>query len=133
MPKTKFKSLLLLFIFFWEFLTCFSRPITYPPQTNLLFPSDAVSILSFKSKADLDNKQLYTLNKRFDYCQWHGVKCAQGRVVRYNLQNFGLRGVFPTNSLSRLDQLRLLSIHNNSLSGRIPNLFSSQRRKACDL
>ncbi|GMI68067.1 hypothetical protein like AT5G67200 [Hibiscus trionum] len=130
MPKTKFKSLLHLSIFFWVFLTCFSSPITYPPQTNLLYPSDAVSILSFKSKADLDNKLLYALNERFDYCQWRGVKCSQGRVVRYTLQNSGLRGVFPANSLSRLDQLRVLSLHNNSLSGPIPDLSTLYNLKS---
>ncbi|KAE8656024.1 Leucine-rich repeat protein kinase family protein isoform 2 [Hibiscus syriacus] len=130
MPKTKLKSLLHLFVLFWVFLTCFSRPITYPPQTNLLFPFDAVSILSFKSKADLDNKLLYALNERFDYCQWRGVKCAQGRVVRYTLQNSGLRGVFPANSLSLLDQLRVLSLHNNSLSGPVPDLSSLYNLKS---
>ncbi|KAL4378744.1 hypothetical protein GQ457_02G014890 [Hibiscus cannabinus] len=131
MPKAKFKSLLhLFFIFFWVSLTCDSSPITYPPQTNLLFPSDAVSILSFKSKADLDNKLLYALNERFDYCQWRGVKCYQGRVVRYTLHNSGLRGVFPANSLSRLDQLRVLSLHNNSLSGPIPDLSSLYNLKS---
>ncbi|GMI86468.1 hypothetical protein like AT5G67200 [Hibiscus trionum] len=130
MPKAKFKSLLHLFIFSWVFLTCFCRPITYPPQTNLLFSSDAGPILSFKSKADLDNKLLYALNERFDYCQWRGVKCAQGRVVRYTPQNAGLRGVFPANSLSRLDQLRVLSLHNNSLSGPIPDLSSLYNLKS---
>ncbi|KAK8487822.1 hypothetical protein V6N11_049581 [Hibiscus sabdariffa] len=130
MPKPKLESLLHLLIFSWVFLTCSSSPITYPPQTNLLFSSDAVSILSFKSKADLDNKLLYALNQRFDYCQWRGVKCAQGRVVRYTLQNSGLRGVFPVNSLSRLDQLRVLSLHNNSLSGPIPDLSSLYNLKS---
>ncbi|OMP01940.1 hypothetical protein COLO4_11458 [Corchorus olitorius] len=121
MPKT-FHSFFF-FFFFLFFFTCFSRPITYPPQNNnLLLPSDAVSILSFKSKADLDNKLLYALNERFDFCQWRGVKCAQGRVVRYILQNSGLRGIFPADTLTRLDQLRVLSLHNNSLSGPIPDL-----------
>ncbi|KAF3641683.1 putative inactive receptor kinase [Capsicum annuum] len=89
---------------------------------NSLLPSDAVSLLSFKSKADLDNKLLYTLNERFDYCQWRGVKCVQGRVVRFVLQGVGLRGTFPTNSLTHLDQLRILNLRNNSLSGPIPDL-----------
>ncbi|KAL3583760.1 hypothetical protein D5086_014821 [Populus alba] len=91
-------------------------------QTTYLPPQDAVSILSFKSKADLDNKLFYTLNERFDYCQWQGIKCAQGRVVRVVLQGFGLRGTFPPFTLSRLDQLRVLSLQNNSLSGPIPDL-----------
>ncbi|MBA0707066.1 hypothetical protein Golax_019145 [Gossypium laxum] len=132
MPKTKFKPVLHLFFFFiWVSIPCFSRPvITYPPQTSLLFSTDAVSILSFKSKADLDNKLLYALNERFDYCQWRGVKCAQGRVVRYILQNAALRGVFPANSLSKLDQLRVLSLRNNSLSGPIPDLSSLYNLKS---
>ncbi|KAH0697470.1 hypothetical protein KY290_015336 [Solanum tuberosum] len=89
---------------------------------NSLLPSDAVSLLSFKSKADLDNKLHYTLNERFDYCQWRGVKCVQGRVVRLVLQGFSLRGTFPANSLTHLDQLRILNLRNNSLSGPIPDL-----------
>ncbi|KAL2499653.1 putative inactive receptor kinase [Abeliophyllum distichum] len=95
-------------------------------DTNALasLPPDAVSLLSFKSKADLDNKLLYTINERFDYCQWQGVKCAQGRVVRYVVQGFGLRGTFSTATLTRLNQLRVLSLKNNSLTGPLPD-FSS--------
>ncbi|GLT49386.1 hypothetical protein SLA2020_229460 [Shorea laevis] len=114
---------LILFSFLFFSLTL-SAPITYPPPTNLLLPSDAVYLLSFKAKADLGNKLLFALNERFDYCQWQGVKCAQGRVVRVVLPSFGLRGTFPANSLSRLDQLRVLSLRNNSLSGPIPDLSS---------
>lgn len=84
-------------------------------------PADAVSLLSFKSNADLDNKLLYTTNERFDYCQWQGVKCAQGRVVRYVVQSFGLRGAVSAATLSRLDQLRVLSLRNNSLFGPLPD------------
>ncbi|XP_022751251.1 probable inactive receptor kinase At5g67200 [Durio zibethinus] len=132
MRKINSKALLPLFFFFFFFFffTCFSNPITYPPQTNLFFPSDAVSILSFKSKADLDNKLLYSLNERFDYCQWRGVKCAQGRVISYIIQNSGLRGIFPANSLTRLDQLRLLNLHNNSLYGPIPDFSSLYNLKS---
>ncbi|XP_038883028.1 probable inactive receptor kinase At5g67200 [Benincasa hispida] len=95
--------------------------VQIPPE-DLLLPSDAVSLLSFKSKADLNNKLLYTLNERFDYCQWQGVKCVQGRVVRLVLQSFGLRGMLAPNTVSQLDQLRILSLHNNSLEGPIPDL-----------
>ncbi|CBI21379.3 unnamed protein product, partial [Vitis vinifera] len=44
------------------------------------------------------------------------------RVVRFDTQGFGLRGYFAPNTLTRLDQLRVLSLHNNSLSGPIPDL-----------
>ncbi|ESQ31204.1 hypothetical protein EUTSA_v10003753mg [Eutrema salsugineum] len=93
-----------------------------PNYVNSLLPSDAVALLSFKSTADLDNKLLYSLTERYDYCQWRGVKCAQGRVVRLVLSGVGLRGYFSTATLSRLDQLRVLSLENNSLFGPIPDV-----------
>ncbi|XP_052195467.1 probable inactive receptor kinase At5g67200 isoform X2 [Diospyros lotus] len=92
------------------------------PPASLIVPSDAIALLSFKSKADLDGKLLYTLNERFDYCQWQGVKCVQGRVMRFILRGFDLRGVFPADTLTRLDQLRVLRLTNNSLAGPIPDL-----------
>ncbi|KAG6424708.1 hypothetical protein SASPL_115128 [Salvia splendens] len=87
-------------------------------------PPDAASLLAFKSYADLDGKLLYTTNERFDFCHWRGVKCAQGRVVRYAVNSLALRGTVSAASLAGLDQLRVLSLRNNSLSGPIPD-FSS--------
>lgn len=43
-------------------------------------------------------------------------------MVRLNLHSFSLRGTFPPNTLSRLDQLRILSLANNSLVGPLPDL-----------
>ncbi|CAA7034592.1 unnamed protein product [Microthlaspi erraticum] len=114
------------FLLFFSFLTLlrvsagFSSP--EPNYFNSLLPSDAVALLSFKSTADLDNKLLYSLTERYDYCQWRGVKCAQGRIVRLVLSGVGLRGYFSSATLSRLDQLRVLSLENNSLFGPIPDL-----------
>ncbi|KAK4260111.1 hypothetical protein QN277_003269 [Acacia crassicarpa] len=116
------KNLFPLFFFFCFTLTTVFSDQSSPASSNLVLSSDAVSLLSFKSKADLDNKLLYALHERFDYCQWQGVKCAQGRVVRFFLQGSGLRGVFASDTLSRLDQLRVLCLQNNSLSGPIPDL-----------
>ncbi|XP_023761450.1 probable inactive receptor kinase At5g67200 [Lactuca sativa] len=93
-----------------------------PKPVEALLPSDAVALLKFKLKADIGNKLLYNLNERFDYCQWQGAKCVQGRVVRFVLQGCGLSGIFADNTLTRLDQLRVLSLRNNSLSGVIPDL-----------
>ncbi|KAL3646313.1 hypothetical protein CASFOL_011493 [Castilleja foliolosa] len=90
------------------------------PLTSL--PADAVALLAFKSKADIDNKLIYSTNERFDYCQWQGVKCAQGRVVRFAVPSLGLRGTVASATLSRLDQLRTLSLRNNSLFGPLPDL-----------
>ncbi|XP_027346874.1 probable inactive receptor kinase At5g67200 [Abrus precatorius] len=90
-------------------------------SANML-PPDAVALLSFKRQADQDDKLLYALNERYDYCEWRGVKCAQGRVVRFVVQGLGLRGAFPPNTLTGLEQLRVLSLRNNSLFGPIPDL-----------
>ena len=125
MPTTSnslqlFSFLFLSLLFF--FVIAAAASATAAPLVGSLLPSDAVSLLSFKAKADLDNKLLYSLNERFDYCQWRGVKCVQGRVVRFAAQGFGLRGYFAPDSLTRLDQLRVLSLRNNSLSGPIPDL-----------
>ncbi|KAK7263174.1 hypothetical protein RJT34_30759 [Clitoria ternatea] len=95
---------------------------TLASPANLIPPSDAVSLLSFKREGDQDNKLLYALNEHYDYCEWQGVKCAQGRVVRFVVQGLGLRGPFPPNTLTRLDQLRVMSLRNNSLFGPIPDL-----------
>ncbi|PON42968.1 Tyrosine-protein kinase [Parasponia andersonii] len=119
MPLTR---ALLLFLFFFVFSAA--------AEDLPLRPSDAVSLIAFKSKADLDNRLLYLLNERFDYCQWQGVKCAQGRVVRLALRSSGLRGSFPPDSLSRLDQLRVLSLTNNSLSGPVPDLSALPNLKS---
>ncbi|KAK9054107.1 hypothetical protein SSX86_025184 [Deinandra increscens subsp. villosa] len=98
--------------------------VSLPATTSAaaLPPSDAVALLNFKLKADIGNNLLYNLNERLDHCQWQGVKCAQGRVVRLVLQGCGLTGIFADDTLTRLDSLRVLSLRNNSLSGTIPDL-----------
>ncbi|XP_010484533.1 PREDICTED: probable inactive receptor kinase At5g67200 isoform X4 [Camelina sativa] len=110
------------FFFFFFILLLRVSAGAEPNYYNSLLPSDAVALLSFKSTADLDNKLLYSLTERYDYCQWRGVKCAQGRVVRLVLSGVGLRGYFSSSTLSRLDQLRVLSLENNSLFGPVPDL-----------
>ncbi|XP_024156412.1 probable inactive receptor kinase At5g67200 [Rosa chinensis] len=57
------------------------------------------------------------------------IPCSQGRVVRFVLQSFSLRGTLAPHTLSLLDQLRVLSLHNNSLSGPLPNLSSLSNLK----
>nr|XP_043615606.1 probable inactive receptor kinase At5g67200 [Erigeron canadensis] len=106
---------------FFTLFLLFTTVSTTTPLTPSV-PSDAVSLLKFKLKADLQNNLLYNLNENFDYCQWQGVKCVQGRVVRFVLQSCNLTGLFAPNTLSNLDQLRVLVLRNNSLTGPIPDL-----------
>ncbi|EOA23579.1 hypothetical protein CARUB_v10016775mg [Capsella rubella] len=119
------------------FLLLLRISAAYPsPETNFFdsfLPSDAVALLSFKSTADLDNKLLYSLTEPYDYCQWRGVECSQDRVVRLLLDGVGLRGRFSPETLTRLDQLRVLSLENNSLSGSIPDLSHLTNLKSLTL
>ncbi|CAA0840986.1 Probable inactive receptor kinase [Striga hermonthica] len=104
-----------------------------PSESLTSLPPDAVSLLAFKSEADLDNRLYYATNERFDYCQWLGVKCVQGRVVRYEVPGAGLRGTIDAASLGRLDQLRVLTLRNNSLFGPLPDLSALVNLKTVSL
>ncbi|KAJ7958193.1 putative Receptor protein kinase [Quillaja saponaria] len=97
-------------------------PLTHrpPPTFNLLTSSDATALLAFKSKADPSNHLHFSSASHF--CHWEGVKCVGQKVVRLVLQSLDLGGVFAQDTLSLLDQLRVLSLQNNSLTGLIPNL-----------
>ncbi|GMY11803.1 probable inactive receptor kinase At5g67200 [Fagus crenata] len=120
MPFTQTPLSLLVLVYFSIIVAVHSLALVKSPPYAT--PSDAVSLLLFKSKADLDNKLLYIQNEPLDYCEWRGVKCAQGRVVRIDLHGFGLRGEFAPDTLTHLGQLRILSLNNNSLFGPIPDL-----------
>ncbi|KAK9109274.1 hypothetical protein Sjap_017334 [Stephania japonica] len=93
---------------------------------------DALALLSFKSKTDPHNRLHFTLTNRteheqehdYEHCKWAGVTCAQRRVVRLVLEGLTLTGSFPNKTLSRLDQLRVLSLQNNSLTGPLPTDLS---------
>ncbi|XP_057504262.1 probable inactive receptor kinase At5g67200 [Actinidia eriantha] len=91
-------------------------------SANLLQPQDALALLAFKSKADLGNKLGFSPKTSFGFCKWEGVLCVKGRVVRVVMEGLSLGGVFGPDSLTRLDQLRVLSLQNNSLTGPIPDL-----------
>ncbi|PHU20767.1 putative inactive receptor kinase [Capsicum chinense] len=86
--------------------------------------SDASALLAFKYKADLENKLEFSTNTTFRFCKWQGVQCAGKKVVRIIIESLWLGGTFPADTLSRLDQLRVLSLQNNSLNGPIPDLSS---------
>ncbi|KAH6831428.1 Leucine-rich repeat protein kinase family protein [Perilla frutescens var. hirtella] len=58
-----------------------------------------------------------------DVCQWQGVKeCLNGRVTKLVVERLNLSGTLDGKSLNQLDQLRVLSFKENSLSGQIPEL-----------
>ncbi|KAJ4825632.1 hypothetical protein Tsubulata_029051 [Turnera subulata] len=116
---------LLLLISFYTILAATASSSRSPPlgALNLLQPYDATALLDFKSRADLHNK-LTTFSQATTphFCHWQGVTCVKQKVARLVLQDLDLGGVFPPNTLTRLDQLRVLSLQNNSLAGPIPDL-----------
>lgn len=64
-------------------------------------------------------------------CKWDGVVCGnvstQSRVIRLNLSRKGLRGVV-SQSLERLDQLKLLDLSHNHLEGGLPLDLSKMKQ-----
>ncbi|KAL4311435.1 hypothetical protein GQ457_01G012160 [Hibiscus cannabinus] len=106
---------------FFLLLCCF---LTYPEAAiaKHLASPEAKALLGFQSKADLRNHLGFSQNTSFHFCEWKGVTCFQQKVVRLIIEDLHLGGLFSPNTLSLLDQLRVLSLQNNSLTGPIPDL-----------
>ncbi|PIN26143.1 Serine/threonine protein kinase [Handroanthus impetiginosus] len=123
MRKAHYHFLRNVFVFISMYYNCFILVFSSPsPGKNLLPPSDASALLDFKSKADLRNKLEFSTEMGFAFCKWQGVQCSDSSVVKLIIENMNLGGVFAPNTLTRLRQLRVLSLQNNSLTGPIPDL-----------
>uniref|UniRef100_A0A5B7C9H7 Protein kinase domain-containing protein n=1 Tax=Davidia involucrata TaxID=16924 RepID=A0A5B7C9H7_DAVIN len=86
----------------------------------LVRSSDAEALLALKSFVDPLNSLQW---QGGDACKWDGVKeCMNGRVTKLVLERLNLSGTLDETSLNQLDQLRVLSVKDNSISGQIPNL-----------
>ncbi|KAI3812372.1 hypothetical protein L1987_17079 [Smallanthus sonchifolius] len=81
---------------------------------------DQEALLGLKSSIDPSNSLQWSGS---DYCKWEGVKeCLNGRVSKLVLENMNLRGALDSRDLVQLDQIRVLSLKQNSISGEIPHL-----------
>ncbi|KAI5657760.1 hypothetical protein M9H77_26553 [Catharanthus roseus] len=70
-----------------------------------------------------------TLNwdERTSACSfWVGVTCNHdnSRIIAVRLPGFGFRGSIPSNTLSRLSSLQILSLRSNTFTGPFPSDFS---------
>ncbi|KAL3824270.1 hypothetical protein ACJIZ3_020299 [Penstemon smallii] len=84
---------------------------------------DANTLLALRSS--IDPLSVLQWGRGNDVCQWEGVKeCLNGRVIKLVVENMNLSGTLDGNILNRLDQLRVLSFKQNSLSGQIPEEIS---------
>ncbi|XP_027176022.1 leucine-rich repeat receptor-like protein kinase PXC1 [Coffea eugenioides] len=116
-----FFSLLLLLIIHLSFFTT--------TASSSASSNDTAALTLFRSQTDLHGTLLsnWTLppssNATSTACtaSWVGVKCTNGRVTALFLPSLNLRG--PIDSLSSLDQLRLLDLHDNRLNGTLSPLI----------
>lgn len=87
---------------------------------DIAMSDDKQALLGLKSSIDPLNSLQWNGD---DYCQWEGVReCLNGRVSKLVLENLNLKGTLDSNNLNQLDQIRVLSFKQNSISGQIPNL-----------
>lgn len=82
--------------------------------------SDAEALFVLKSSIDPLNSLKWSGK---NVCKWEGIKeCMNGRITKLVLEHLNLSGTLDEQSLNKLDQLRVLSFKDNSLSGQIPDL-----------
>ncbi|KAK4257342.1 hypothetical protein QN277_006940 [Acacia crassicarpa] len=86
---------------------------------------DKQALLAFISQTPHANRVQW--NASNSACNWFGVECGASRsfVFSLRLPGVGLVGPIPPNTIGRLTQLRVLSLHSNGLSGEIPADFSN--------
>ncbi|XP_073011416.1 inactive leucine-rich repeat receptor-like serine/threonine-protein kinase At1g60630 [Typha latifolia] len=87
--------------------------------------SDVDALLALKSSVDVYNSLPWRKEESHLLCtSWKGVKeCSpSGRVTKLVLEFANLTGAVQSDFLAPLDELRVLSLKSNSLSGSIPDL-----------
>ncbi|KAL2650822.1 hypothetical protein R1flu_018950 [Riccia fluitans] len=83
--------------------------------------SDTQALLAFKQAVDPFARLLGWGAVNTTGCMWEGVKCFQNRVWELRLPWSGLNGTIPVGSLGQLDQIRVINLHSNRLSGPLPS------------
>ncbi|KAL4278245.1 hypothetical protein GQ457_03G046110 [Hibiscus cannabinus] len=83
------------------------------------------ALLAFLSQTKHSNRIQW--NSSTSACDWVGVICNVNRSFVYTLRlpAVGLVGSIPPNTIGRLNNLRVLSLRANGLSGEIPADFSN--------
>ncbi|TVU16370.1 hypothetical protein EJB05_39929, partial [Eragrostis curvula] len=100
-----------------------AAPSTAPPAGALL--------AAFLAKADPSSHLRAPPSASSSACSYQGVSCdAAGQVTRLVLESAGLNGTFAPATLSRLTDLRVLSLKSNALHGPVPDLSPLANLKA---
>ncbi|KAK9063840.1 hypothetical protein SSX86_017712 [Deinandra increscens subsp. villosa] len=113
--KKSYKTATFLFLLFFLCFQC-------------VLSGDKEALLSLKSSIDPSNVLQWAGT---DFCKWEGVKsCLQNRVSKLVLENKNLSGTLDSRIINQLDQIRVLSFKQNSISGQIPNLSALTNLKS---
>ncbi|KAL2509258.1 Leucine-rich repeat receptor-like protein kinase PXC1 [Forsythia ovata] len=107
-------------VHFLSFLLLSISLFTLSHSTTTTTTNDTAALFLFRSQIDPHGTLLSnwtTSTNRTTACtaNWVGVKCNNNRVTALSLPSLNLRG--PIDSISSLDQLRLLDLHDNRLNG----------------
>ncbi|KAI3705698.1 hypothetical protein L1987_75939 [Smallanthus sonchifolius] len=84
--------------------------------------SDAQSLLKFSST--IPHLRKLNWNSSIPICtSWVGIKCNEEgkRVIAIHLPGVGLFGQIPHDTIGKLDNLKILSLRSNFLSGALPS------------
>ncbi|KAL4575581.1 hypothetical protein LXL04_022429 [Taraxacum kok-saghyz] len=101
------KSRAVVFLIFCLFFRC-------------VLSGDREALLELKSSMDTSSSLQW---RGSDFCKWEGVReCLRGRVSKLVLENLNLTGALDSSIVNQLDQIRVLSLKQNSISGQIPDL-----------
>lgn len=91
---------------------------------------DADALLTLKSSID-PMGVIHWVRGDPNVCQWEGIReCLNGRVTKLVIERMNLTGTLHADSLNQLDQIRVLSFKENSLSGQIPELNGLRNLKS---
>ncbi|CAK9229357.1 unnamed protein product [Sphagnum troendelagicum] len=101
-----------------------AAPASVAAQGSL--ETDVAGLRLFRNAVDSTGKSLSSWVNATEICvSWTGVSCERGRVYKLRLPGMGLAGSIPIGSLSLLEQLRVVSLHNNFLTGSFPEDLSN--------
>ncbi|XP_022767184.1 leucine-rich repeat receptor-like protein kinase PXC1 [Durio zibethinus] len=120
----KFSYQFLFFFLSSLFLSLLRLSFSSPPS-----PNDTNALTLFRLQADTHGSLISNWTGH-DACSftWRGVICSStGRVTALSLPSLFLRG--PITSLSLLDQLRILDLHDNRLNGSVSPLTNCTNLK----
>ncbi|PUZ49222.1 hypothetical protein GQ55_7G308900 [Panicum hallii var. hallii] len=102
-----------------------------PPSAALASrsPAPAALLAAFLAKADPSSH--LRVPPAPSPCSRPGITCtASGQIIRLVLESVGLNGTFAPDTLSRLAELRVLSLKSNALHGPVPDLSPLANLKA---